>query len=155
MQKWLPSIPTLMPPSGCHISLEITFWPLYSSLTLVTEVPAFDIFFLCYMVCRILNLWPDVEGVPPALEAQRHNQWTSRNTEHPEKSWCLHLRSSVVSSNTALATPSPGGPSWSISATPSKLRQHPINTTQATLSFDMYLLICLSLRLAWAFLKTK
>ena len=72
------------------------------------------------MVCRILNLWPDVEGVPPALEAQRHNQWTSRNTEHPEKSWCLHLRSSLVSSNPAWAPPSLEGPPWSIPATLSK-----------------------------------
>ena len=25
LQNWLPSIPTLLPPSGCHISFEITF----------------------------------------------------------------------------------------------------------------------------------
>ena len=25
VQNWLPSIPTLLPPIGCHISLEITF----------------------------------------------------------------------------------------------------------------------------------
>ena len=155
VQNWLPSIPTHMPPSGCHISLEITFWPLYSSLTLVTEVPAFDIFFLCYMVCRILNLWPGGEVLPPALEVQRHNHWNPRTTRHPGKSWCLHLRSSVLSSNPILAPPYPGGPSWSISATPSKLRPHPINTTQVTLSFDIYLLIYLSLRPAGAFLKTK
>ena len=54
MQKWLPSIPTLMPPSGCHISLEIAFQPLCSSQPLITEVLAFDIFCVCYMVCRIL-----------------------------------------------------------------------------------------------------
>ena len=107
------------------------------------------------MVCRILNLWPGVEVVHPALEAQRHNHWTSGTIRHPGKSWCLHLRNSVVSSNPALAPPSRGHPSWSTSATPSKLRPHPINTTQVTLSFYIYLLICLSLRPAWALLKTK
>ena len=28
VQTLLPSVPTLMSPSGCHISLEITFQPL-------------------------------------------------------------------------------------------------------------------------------
>ena len=97
-------------------------------------------FFLCYIVCRILILWPDIEVVPPALKAQRHNHWTSRNVGHPGKSWCLHLRNSVVSSNPALAPHSPGGPSWSTPGTNSKLRPQSINTTQVTLSFDIYLL---------------
>ena len=95
--------------------------------------------FLCYIVCRILILWPGVEMAPLALEAQRHNHWTSRNVGHPGKSWCLHLRNSVVSSNPALAPHSPGGPSWSTPGTNSKLRPQSINTTQVTLSFDMYL----------------
>ena len=129
-----------MSPSVCHISLEITFQPLWSSQPLITEVLAIDFFFLCYIVCRIWILWPGIEAVPPALEAQRHNHWESRTVGHPWKSWCLHLRNSVVSSNPALAPPSPGGPSWSIPATHSKLRPHPINTTQVTLSCDMYLL---------------
>jgi len=140
VKNWLPSIPTLMSPSGCYISLEITFQPLWSSQPLITEVLAFDFFFLCYIVCRILILWPGIEVVPPTLEAQRHNHWASRTIGHPGKSWCLHLRNSVVSSNPAFAPPYPGGPSWSTPATPSKLRSRPINTTQMTLSFDMYLL---------------
>ena len=45
MQNGLPSIPTLMPPFGCHISLEITFYPPCTSQPFVTEVPAFDFFF--------------------------------------------------------------------------------------------------------------
>ena len=97
-------------------------------------------FFLCYIVRRILILWPGIEVVPLALEAQRHNHGASRTIGHPGKSWCLHLRNSVVSPNPAFAPPYPGGPSWSTPATPSKLRSHPINTTQVTLSFDMYLL---------------
>ena len=97
-------------------------------------------FFLCYIVCRILTLWPGMEVVPPEWEAQKHNHWASKTAGHPGKSWCLHLRSSVVSSNQALAPPSPGGPTWSTPATPSKLRPHPINTTEVTLSFDVYLL---------------
>ena len=47
MQNWLLSIPTLLPPSGCHISLGITFESLCSSKPLITEVLAFDIFFSC------------------------------------------------------------------------------------------------------------
>ena len=156
VQTWLPSVPTLMSPSGCHISLEITFWPLWRSQSLITEVLAFDFFFfLRYIVCRILILWPGVEMVPFALEAQRHNHWTSRNVEHPGKSWCLHLRNSVVYSNAALAPPSPGGPSWSTPGTNSKLRPHSSNTTQVTLSFWHVFTLCLSLRLTWAFLKTN
>ena len=112
VQTWLSSVPTLMSSSGCHISLEITFQPLWSSQPLITEGLSFDFFFLCYIVSRILILWPDVEVVPPALEAQRHNHWASRTAGHPGKSWCLYLRNSVVSSNAALAPPSPGGPSW-------------------------------------------
>ena len=139
MQNWLPSIHKLMSPSGCYISLETTFQPLWSSQTWITEVLAFDFFFLCYIVCRVLILWSGVEVVPPALEAQRHNHWTSRTVVHPEKSWCLHLRNSIVSSNPALAPLSPGGPSWSTPATPSKL-QHPINNKQVILSRGMYLL---------------
>ena len=80
----------------------------------------FFFFFLCYILCRILILWPGVEVVPPAWEAQRHNHWASRTTGHPGKSWFLHLRSPIVSSSSALASPSPGGPSWSTLATPSK-----------------------------------
>ena len=137
-----------------HISWDY-FW-------ITVQLKAFDhrgaciwyFFFLCYMVCRILILWPGVEVVPPALEAQRHNHWTTRITGHPGESWCLHLRISVVASNPASASPSPGGPSWSTSATLSKLRRHPINTTQMTLSWHVFTLF-LSLRLSWAFLKTK
>ena len=103
-------------------------------------VSAFDLFFLCYIVCRILILWPGFEVAPLSWKAQRHIHWAFRTTGHPGKSWCLHLRSSIVSSNPALAPPFPGGPSWSTPATPSKLRPHPIDTTQMTLSFDMYLL---------------
>ena len=47
VKNWLPSIPTLMSPSGCYISLEITFQPLWSSQPLITEVLAFDFFFSC------------------------------------------------------------------------------------------------------------
>ena len=36
-----------MSPSGCHISLEITFQPLCSSQPLITEVLAFDFYFPC------------------------------------------------------------------------------------------------------------
>ena len=125
-----------MSPSGCYISLEITFQPLWSSQPLITEVLAFDFFFLCYIVCRILILWPGIEVVFSALEAQRHNCWTSMTIGHPGEFWCLHLRNSVVSSNSAFAPPSPGGPSWSTPDTPSKLRPHPVNTTQVTLSFE-------------------
>ena len=78
--------------------------------------------------------------VPLVLEGQRHNHWTSRNVGHPGKSWCLHLRNSVVFSNAALAPPTPGGPSWSTPGTNSKLRPHSSNTMQVTLSFAMYLL---------------
>ena len=49
MHNWLHSIPTLMPPSGCHISLEITFQPLWSSQPLVTEVLAFDYVCVCVL----------------------------------------------------------------------------------------------------------
>ena len=105
MQNWLPSIPTLLSPSGCYISLEITFQPLRSSQPLITQVLAFDIFFLCCIVCRILILRPGIEVVPPALEAQRHNHWASRTAGHPRKFWCLHLRSSVVSSREGNGTP--------------------------------------------------
>ena len=137
-----------------HISWDY-FW-------ITVQLKAFDhrgaciwyFFFLCYMVCRILIPWPGVEVVPPALEAQRHNHWTTRITGHPGESWCLHLRISVVASNPASASPSPGGPSWSTSATLSKLRRHPISTTQMTLSWHVFTLF-LSLRLSWAFLKTK
>ena len=45
VQNWLPSIPTLLSPSGCYISLEITFQPLRSSQPLITQVLAFDFFF--------------------------------------------------------------------------------------------------------------
>ena len=45
MQNWLLSIPTLLPPSGCHTSLGITFESLCSSKPLITEVLAFDIYF--------------------------------------------------------------------------------------------------------------
>ena len=138
-QNWLPSIPTLMPPSGViyhlrSLSIHCEAHSLWSQRCL-----HLIFFFLCYIVCRILILWPGIEMVPPALEAQRHNHWVSRTSGHPGKSWCLHLRNSVVSSNPALALASLGGPSWSTPATPSKLRPHPINTTQVTLSFDMYL----------------
>ena len=78
--------------------------------------------------------------VPLVLEGQRHNHWTSRNVGHPGKSWCFHLRNSVVFSNAALAPSSPGGPSWSTPGTNSKLRPHSSNTMQVTLSFAMYLL---------------
>ena len=134
VQNWLPSIPTLLSPSGCYISLEITFQPLRSSQPLITQVLAFDIFFLCCIVCRILILRPGIEVVPPAWEAQRHNYWVFLTVGHPGMSWCLHLRNSVVSINLSLASLSAGSLSWSTPATPSKLRPHPINTTQVTLS---------------------
>ena len=140
VHNWQPSVPILMSPSGCHISLESTFQPLWSSQPLSQRCLHLIFLFLCYIVCRILILWPGVEMVPLALEAQRHNHWTSRKFGHPRKSWCLHLRNFVVSSNVALAPPSPGDPSWSTPGTNSKLRPHSINTTQVTLSLDMYLL---------------
>ena len=71
--------------------------------------------------------------VPPSWEPQKHNHCASRTAGHTRKSWCLHLRTSVVSSNPASASPSPGYPSWLTSATLSKLRRHPIHTTQMTL----------------------
>ena len=126
----------------------VSLWVLYISwdhfpttvkLTeLITEALVFDIFFICYIVCRILILWPGVEVVLLALEAQRHNHWTSRTIGHPEKSWCLHLRNSVVSSNRALALFSPRGPSRSTPATPFKFWPHRINNKQVTLSCDMF-----------------
>ena len=130
---------------------DVSLWVSYISwdhFPTTVKLTAFDhrgaciwfFFFLCYTVCRILILWPGIEVVFSALEAQRHNCWTSMTIGHPGKSWCLHLRNSVVSSNPAFAPPYPGGPSWSTPATPSKLRSRPINTTQMTLSFDMYLL---------------
>ena len=74
------------------------------------------------------------------MESPEAYHWASNTTGNPGKPWCLHLGSSVVSSNPVLAPASPGGPSWSTPATSSKLRPHPINITQVTLSFDMYLL---------------
>ena len=139
-QNWLPSIPTLMPPSGViyhlrSLSNHCEAHSLWSQRCL-----HLIFFFLCYIVWRILILWPDVQVVPPAFEVQSHNHLTSTTVGHPGKSWCLHLRNSVVSSNPGFAPPSPRGPSWSIPATHSKLRPHPINTTQVTLSCDTYLL---------------
>ena len=100
---------------------------LWDQFITTVQLTAFDhrgtciwYFFLCCILCRISVLWPGVEMVPPAWEAQRHNNWASSTTRHSGKSWCLHLKSSVISSNPALASLSPGGPSWSTLATPSK-----------------------------------
>ena len=57
MQNGLPSIPTLLPPSECHISLEITFKPLCSSQPLITEVLAFDFFF------PVLYFMPNIDSM--------------------------------------------------------------------------------------------
>ena len=34
-------------------------------------------FWLCHMACRILAPWPEIEPVPPAMEAQCLNHWTT------------------------------------------------------------------------------
>ena len=45
VQIWLPSIPTLLSPSGCHMCPEIIFQMLCSLQALLTRVSAFDLFF--------------------------------------------------------------------------------------------------------------
>ena len=131
---------------------------LWDQFITTVQLTAFDhkgtyiwYFFLCCILCRISVLWPGVEMVPPAWEAQRHNHWASRTTGHPGKSWFLHLRSSVVSSNPALSR-------RSFLINPSHFLQTQTTSNQHHTgdSFIWHIFILsLSLRLAWAFLKTK
>ena len=34
--------------------------------------------FFCHMACRILVPWPEIKPVPPAVEVQSCNHWTTR-----------------------------------------------------------------------------
>ena len=110
-------------------------------------------FFFCATWYAGYLVLPSIEVVPRALEAQSHNPWNSRTTGHPGKSWGLHLRSSVVSSNPALAPPCPGVLLDQPQLLPLN-SDHIHSTPHVTLSWHVFTL-CLSLRLAWEFLKTK
>ena len=104
VQIWLPSVPRLLPLSGCHMSLEITFQPQFSSQPLLTECLHL-IFFPVLCGMQDFNSMTSIEAVPPTFEAQSHNHWTPREVRWP------HLRSSLVSSsNPAWAPPFPGSP---------------------------------------------
>ena len=111
-------------------------------------------FFLCYIVCRILILWPGVEAVPPALEAQRHNHWTSRNWT-PRKVLVPSFEKLCSFFKPSLRTPFSRrsfliNPGHSLQ-TQTTSNQHHTGDSFIWHVFTFYL----SLRLAWTFLRAK